>query len=401
MEPHRILVVDDSLFMRKLVGDLIAEHPRMEVVATAKNGKEAVELVKKHRPDAVTMDIEMPEMNGLDALRVIMRECPVPVVMLSSLTAEGAKETIQALELGAVDFVRKPSGSISLDLYKVKQQLHEKLLMAVTAKITPVGKKQGRPPAGPAPLPASAAEPFGVRPKPGPAEDGPARQPAALPAESRRDQTRPPLPGKPPKRDRAAGDRQIRHIVAIGTSTGGPKALQKVIASLPGDFPAAIVIVQHMPPNFTKSLAQRLDAISRIRVEEAEQGSMLENGLAYIAPGGWHMHVEEAGDGQYRIALSKQEPRSGHRPSVDVLFESLLPLHRLKRHAVVMTGMGSDGAKGMLALREAGAATTIAESEATCVVYGMPRSAVENGAAKTVLPLEEIGPYLSNVVNQG
>jgi two-component system, chemotaxis family, protein-glutamate methylesterase/glutaminase len=361
MSQFRILVVDDSMFMRRIISDAISEDPAFQVIGTAKNGKEAVALTKQLSPDAVTMDLEMPELNGLEALQQIMAECPTPVVMLSSLTEEGAKETIRALELGAIDFVRKPSGSISLDLYKVKQLLHEKLHIAVKARM----------------------------------KQGPVRQ--GLP---NRKEVRAPwsvIQAVPPVVDKSAPTGPVRQIVAIGTSTGGPRALQQVLTGLPAGFPAAIVIVQHMPPGFTKSLAQRLDSLSRVRVLEAVDGQLLEAGTALIAPGGWHMKVTREA-GVYRARLNKEPPKSGHRPSVDVLYDSLLSFNDVQRHVVLLTGMGSDGAKGMLKLRKAGAASTIAEAEETCVVYGMPRSAVELQGAEQVVPLHDIAGKLVKAV---
>ncbi|MGF9711568.1 protein-glutamate methylesterase/protein-glutamine glutaminase [Paenibacillus naphthalenovorans] len=356
MPPYDVLVVDDSVFMRKIISDFIGEDPELRVVGTARNGREAIEMVKKLNPNAVTMDIEMPEMNGLDALRTIMREHPVPVIMLSSLTQAGAMETIRALDLGAFDFVGKPSGSISLDLYKVKQNLLEKLRVAVRTKVKGVHAPI-RPVSSQTVKPAVKTEKRSVA------------QPAPL-----------------------------EHLVAIGTSTGGPRALHQVLSQIPDGFRAPVLIVQHMPPNFTKSLAQRLDSDSYLRVVEAEPGMVLESATAYVAPGGYHMMVARNGANSYKIHLSKEDPRNGHRPSVDVLFESLLPLKELKRHIVIMTGMGSDGAKGMLALKQSGAITTIAEAEQTCVVYGMPRAAVELGCVTDVLPLQQIAARLMQAV---
>lgn len=379
MRIYDVLVVDDSIFMRKIITDLISEDPQFRVVATAKNGKEAVELVKKHKPHAVTMDIEMPEMNGLDALKAIMSEQPTPVIMLSSLTQEGARETITALERGAVDFVGKPSGSISLDLHKVKTALIEKLHIAVKTNVS----KFARPWSAPNRFTSAAA-------------DKKVDAQAAAPKQAKR-----------PDADSGASINArlmtpaptgVQQLVAIGTSTGGPRALHQVISGIPAHFAAPIVIVQHMPPNFTKSLAQRLHSVSDITVVEAEDGMNLHNGTAYVAPGGFHMMVARNGPGMYKIHLSKDDPRNGHRPSVDVLFESLLPLKELKRHIVLMTGMGSDGAKGMRALKQAGAVTTIAESEETCIVYGMPRAAVELQCVTHILPQQEIAHQLSQAV---
>ncbi|MBP1991318.1 protein-glutamate methylesterase/protein-glutamine glutaminase [Paenibacillus eucommiae] len=363
MTPYRILVVDDSVFMRKIISDLISEESLFQVVGTARNGKEAIEQTKLLKPDAVTMDIEMPEMNGLEALRLIMQEHPTPVIMLSSLTQEGASETIRALELGAVDFIRKPSGSISLDLHKVKLLLHEKLRIAVKTRMR-------------ATKPPDSAFLSSPRKAPSFALKTPGEVQAAV-----------------------EGSAHFSHLVAIGTSTGGPRALHQIISNIPAGFPAPILIVQHMPPNFTKSLAKRLNDVSRIKVVEAEEGDILKTATAYVAPGGLHMTAYRDASRTYRIHLSKDELRSGHRPSVDVMFESLLPFQELKRHIVLMTGMGSDGAKAMLALREAGAASTIAESEETCIVYGMPRAAVELKAAMHIVAQHEIVSKLIKAVN--
>lgn len=369
MPPHKVLIVDDSVFMRKIISDLVSEHANFQVIGTAKNGKEAIVMAKELKPDVITMDIEMPEMNGLDALAVIMKETPTPVVMLSSLTQEGAWETIRALELGAVDFVGKPSGSISLDLFKVKMLLYEKLEIAVRSKIR---------------APLVRYDP--VRPA---AE---AARTKAPPAAALRQQK------EAAEKTFIAEGTKFNDLVAIGTSTGGPRALQQVLTQIPEMFPAPIVIVQHMPPNFTQSLAVRLDSISRIRVLEAQDGMILTPGTAYIAPGGFHMTVQREPGVKYRIRTSKEEPRSGHRPSVDMMFESIVPLNELRRHVVLMTGMGSDGARGMLALKEAGAVTTIAESEETCVVYGMPRAAVEMKAAMHIVPVFHIPSLLVKAV---
>lgn len=360
---HKVLVVDDSAFMRKIISDMISEDPEFTVIDTAKNGVEAVRKARDLNPDLITMDVEMPLMNGLQALQAIMRECPVPVVMLSSLTEAGARETIAALELGAVDFVKKPSGSISLDLYKVKEQLMDKLKAAARAKL-PRGEHVQRL------VPPGNRGSALVRNTGHPGERGGA------------------LPGK------------VEQLVAIGTSTGGPRALQTVLSALPADFPAPVVIVQHMPPSFTKSLAERLDSLCAIRVSEAAEGMMLAPATAYIAPGGWHMHVQAAKGGSCRIRLNRGEPRNGHRPSVDELFESVANLAGVQRMAVVMTGMGSDGAKGLKLLRDAGA-VTIAESEQTAVVYGMPRAAAELEAAQFILDLHDIADKLTELIQEG
>ena len=360
MFKYKVLVVDDSLFMRKWISDMIAADSMFEVADTARNGEEAVEKVKRLKPDAVTLDVEMPVMNGLEALKRIMAECPVPVIMLSSRTGTGTAETLQALELGAVDFVMKPSGPVSLDLHKIKQLLFEKLQIAVKTNVNKLA------------LPPPAVRQLGSLKSPD---------------------------ASPVPKPKANGAFAVENLVAIGTSTGGPRALQHVLTHLPGDFPAPLVIVQHMPPKFTKSLADRLDSMCEIRVKEAAEGDVLLNGCAYIAPGDWHMEVHQE-EGIYRIRLTKDHPRGSHRPSVDTLFESLVPLLELRRYAVLMTGMGSDGAKGMKALKESGARAVIAESSETCVVYGMPRAAVELGGATEQLPLYKIASRLIEQVGR-
>lgn len=357
VEKAKVLVVDDSVFMQKLISNMIEEDDALQVIATARNGAEAVELVKRLRPDVVTLDIEMPEMNGLEALQQIMRECPTRVLMLSSMTQQGAEATVTALQYGAIDFIAKPSGSITKDLVRMKQELIAKMKLAM----------QTAPKAKPGWSGSNAME-----------QSSAARQ-HVVPQPSTR----------------------FREIVAIGTSTGGPRALDQVISSLPADFPAPVLIVQHMPPKFTKSLAERLHRSSALRVVEAEDGQIIESGCAYIAPGNYHMIAEESG-AEYRIRLHQEPPCSGHRPSVDVLFDSVAKLDRLKQYYVLMTGMGGDGAQGMMRAKERAGerCVTIAESEETCIVYGMPRSAVELGCVDLVLPVTQIAEKLTTLVDK-
>ncbi len=340
-ERYSVLVVDDSAFMRKLITDMVSADERFSEVHAARNGLEAVEMTKRLRPSVISMDIEMPVMNGIDALKQIMQQCPTPVIMLSSMTDRGAKETIEALEHGAVDFVKKPSGAISLDLAVVKKELLQKLVMAAQTKIAAVK--------------ASALHPH---------------------------------PGKSFRAGRETLPQTFKHVVAIGTSTGGPKALQQVLAAFPAHFPAPILIVQHMPPPFTKSLAERLNALCDIQVVEAEHFMRVQPGTAYIAPGDWHMTLLQSGD-DFRIGLNQSPPCYGHRPSVDVMFRSLLPMKQVQIHAVLLTGMGRDGAAAMKFLKQEGA-YTIAEAEETCIVYGMPRAAAELNAASQIVPLHDI-----------
>ncbi|MBY9081904.1 chemotaxis response regulator protein-glutamate methylesterase [Paenibacillus sp. HN-1] len=470
MKPYRVLVVDDSAFMRKIISDLIEQDQEFQVAATAVNGREAVEKVNELKPDLVTMDVEMPEMNGLEALRLIMTHHPLPVIMLSGINEEGMKETIMALESGAFDFIRKPSISNSNDINSVGDSLREQMNEAMLARerrearsasalLTPEAPAAAAPVPSPAPQ-SPADKPAGKLgtpsstipretpgtlagsfrkdakvdiPAPGsklastkPDNPAPASR-TVKPARPEASKLKPPSPGgikqaqstknelvKPKaaadehataggtpaagSRDRRIGGRELNKLVAVGCSTGGPRALKAFLEKIPADFPAPILIVQHMPPNFTKSLAQRLNTFSPLEVMEAEQGMVLRKGAAYIAPGGFHMKVAESSAGQLSINLTKEEARNGHRPSVDTLFESLLSLTSLERHAVIMTGMGSDGAKMMKSLYDSGVTSTFAESEETCVVYGMPRSAVELKCVSYILPLQDIAPKLVQVV---
>ncbi|ANS74018.1 chemotaxis response regulator protein-glutamate methylesterase [Paenibacillus yonginensis] len=467
MKPYRILVVDDSPFMRKIITDLIEQDPAFWVERTAANGLEAVKLIKELSPDLVTMDVEMPEMNGLEALKSIMHEHPVPVIMLSGINEQGMRETIMALELGAFDFIRKPSiTGNSQSIAEIGEALRMQIQAAMAsrerrlAREEALRKRAEEPKVPPQPhiesaakttksakseqLPGLSAESVGkvknsaatskgrsqapepnsmaeskvdrravAKPKgtaPAPGKEAPVK-PAQFPKVLPKERSKPSVPDLEPLTApaaapdkganmprRAVSSGGYQHIVAVGCSTGGPKALKVLLESIPAEFPAPIVIVQHMPPNFTKSLAQRLNSLSPITVVEAEEGMVLEKGTAYIAPGGKHTRVKLGDDGVCRIALGNDELRSGHRPSVDVLFESLLPLGVLQRHVVLMTGMGSDGAKSMKLLYDKGVTSTIAESEETCVVYGMPRSAVELGCVTSVLPLQDIAQKLVQIV---
>ncbi|ALS27567.1 two-component system protein-glutamate methylesterase response regulator [Paenibacillus sp. 32O-W] len=436
-DPYRVVVVDDSAFMRKVITDLIEADGQFTVVATATTGVEALAEIRRHRPDAVTLDLEMPEMNGLEALRLIMKECPTPVIMFSGISEQNTRDTIQALQSGAFDFIRKPTLGASRDIHLTGRQLLEKLRTAVMAR------RPGLPPRGsaaappvrqrpqPAPLSPDAKRGRAVKEKPEPgaaagrqsnagSEEKAAdvRRKAAAPSANPPSAAAPVKPVKPAAaaapltgaagaagaaRPPAAVRRpdeaayRFRDIVAIGTSTGGPRALHEVVTALPADLAAPVLVVQHMPPRFTLSLAERLDAFSALKVTEARQGERVAAGVVYIAPGGFHLELGRDADG-YFIRLTDAHPRSGHRPSVDVLFESLVPYTELRRHAVIMTGMGSDGTKGMVALAKSGAVSTIAEAEETCVVFGMPRAAIESGSVRTVLPLHRIAGHLADAV---
>lgn len=364
----KLLIVDDSAFMRKLISDFFVGNPRVEVVGTARNGKDAIKKIQQLQPDVVTMDVEMPEMNGLEALKEIMAICPVPVVMLSSTTRSGTDTTMMAMEYGAVDFVAKPSGTISLDLHKIQNELVHKVEQATQVSITklkkPIGTRRSEPSIS------------SIQTPPRWKKEASPQQPAS------------PKPFLHPVRKEWS--KASRKVVLIGTSTGGPRALQEVITKIPSDIQAPILIVQHMPAGFTKSLANRLDQLSDIKVKEAEHGDILQNGVAYIAPGGYHLKLRKVGT-TFGIVLDQTEPpRSGHRPSVDVLFEDVSRFNEFDKIAVIMTGMGYDGSKGLVALKQTGNVMAIAESADTCIVYGMPKAAVETQLVDEVADVDDI-----------
>ena len=367
LQKSKLLIVDDSAFMRKLIGDFFVGNSKVVVVGTARNGKDAIRKIQQLQPDVVTMDVEMPEMDGLEALKEIMTICPVPVVMLSSTTRNGTDTTMMAMEYGAVDFVAKPSGTISLDLHKIRDELVHKVEHAAYVSIKKLKK------------PISTKQPS-------------SRTFVPLPSRLERKVSisQPTLhkPFQPPlKRE---WSRTSRKIVLIGTSTGGPRALQEVITKIPSDIQAPILIVQHMPAGFTKSLAARLDQLSAIKVKEAEHGDILLNGVAYIAPGGYHMKLRKVGTSFGIVLDQKEPPRSGHRPSVDVMFEDVSKHHDFDKIAVIMTGMGYDGSKGLVALKQTGNVMAIAESADTCIVYGMPKAAVETQLVDEVADVDDI-----------
>lgn len=346
MQKKRVLIVDDSAFMRKVLADIVNSDPGLEVADVAKNGQEAIQKVLLLKPDVMTLDVEMPVMDGLSALEVVMRDSPMPVIMLSSLTKEGADATLRALELGALDFITKPSSIFQINTQDMQQELLGKLKMAagVSAKVRSAPHRD--------------------------------RIPIVRAATARRDSGRGLKNGK------------IKKIIAIGTSTGGPKALQDVIPNLPGDLQASVLVVQHMPPGFTKSLAERMDGISQMRVKEAEHNDILLPGWVYIAPGNYHLRVVRDGY-DFRIKLGDDELVSGHRPSVDAMMASLSELNMSDIIGVIMTGMGSDGAKGLKLLKEQ-RTFVIAQDEESCVVFGMPKSAIRLEAVDKIVSLDGI-----------
>ncbi len=359
----RILIVDDSPFMRKSLQKMLEEAPDLRVVATARDGIDALEKIAEHKPDIVTLDIEMPRMDGLTCLKKIMADHPMPVLMVSSLTQEGAQATFDALSFGALDFIPKENSFASMSILQIQHDLQEKVRRLAAS---PRFKKASPGAALPSHAPTTPTAP---RPSP-------PLKPSAPP---------------PPSGATLASSPQAELLV-IGSSTGGPKALQDILPTLPANLPVPCLIVQHMPSTFTKPFADRLDGLCLVHVKEAEQGEPLKAGTVYIAPGGIHMTYGARGP-KGCIDLSPEPVSSLHRPSVDVLFLSVAELFKGQVLAGILTGMGSDGAKGMEQLKKKGA-LTLAESEESCVVYGMPRAAVERGCVDVVAPLAEIPGHL-------
>ncbi len=396
----RVLIADDSAFMRKVLSDMFASQPDFEVAGTARNGQETVERVMELSPDLVTLDVNMPVMDGLEALDIIMKEHPIPVVMLSSLTQKGTEQTVKALALGAVDFISKAGGSIS-SIDGITGEILEKCRAAAKAHAR---KTTLAPP----PKPASAGPPvmkriqLPLRQGYKPQESARPPEPAA-PAHTFAKRNNPLLkrnanPPAPPNRPSALPmtemGRGAEKLVVIGTSTGGPQALQNVITRLPGNLPCGVVIVQHMPAGFTKALADRLNTISEIAVKEAEDGDSIRPGQVYIAPGNYHLRIRNG----TQIVLGQDPPVGNHRPAVNVMFSSVASLGR-KLVAVIMTGMGCDGCEGMREIKEAGG-YSIAQDEPTCVVYGMPKAVVDAGLADEIKPVQNIAQAIVEAVKR-
>ncbi|MFZ5721167.1 MAG: protein-glutamate methylesterase/protein-glutamine glutaminase [Pseudomonadota bacterium] len=332
----RVLVVDDSTVMRQLIGAALSADPELEVVGEACDPLQAREAIKALNPDVITLDVEMPNMNGIEFLERLMRLRPMPVVMVSTLTARGTEATLAALELGAVDCIEKPRGSDAAGF----RQIAEKVKMAARAKVRQRVERK-------APITTESFTP---------------------------------------------NDK----IVAIGSSTGGVEALLSIVERLPANC-APTVITQHMPASFTRSFAERLDRACAAHVTEARSGDPLIPGHVYVAPGGDY-HLEIEGTKHFRCKVTHGEPVSGHCPSVDVLFNSVARTAKDRSVGVILTGMGRDGARGLLAMRQAGG-RTLGQDESTCVVYGMPRAAYELGAVERQLPLERLGPAIRNLTN--
>ncbi|MDB5993355.1 MAG: chemotaxis response regulator protein-glutamate methylesterase [Pseudomonas sp.] len=369
----KVLVVDDSGFFRRRVSEILSADANIQVVGTATNGKEAIDQALALKPDVITMDYEMPMMDGITAVRHIMQRCPTPVLMFSSLTHEGARVTLDALDAGAVDFLPKNFEDISRNPEKVKQLLCEKILSISRSNRRVSTYSAPAPVVAPAPTPApSSVGSYG--------SSAPAR-PVPAPVAARPHAAN--VPSSP------APKRKAYKLVAIGTSTGGPVALQRVLTQLPANFPAPIVLIQHMPAAFTKAFAERLDKLCRISVKEAEDGDILRPGLALLAPGGKQMMI----DGRGAVKILPGDERLNYKPCVDITFGSAAKSYGDKVLAVVLTGMGADGREGARLLKQGGSSIW-AQDEASCVIYGMPMAIVKAELADAVYGLDDIGKHL-------
>lgn len=341
----RVLVIDDSAVVRNVLSQALATDPGIEVVGTAQDPYVAREKIMQLKPDVLTLDVEMPRMDGLTFLEKLMKSRPMPVIMVSTLTEKGAAETLRALELGAIDYVEKPKSDVRELLPKLAAEITAKVRVAARARIAP-------------------------------------------------------RPALPTPTARVAVTQNLRigaldQIVCVGASTGGTEALKTFLTAFPAEAPA-VVIVQHMPERFTRAFAERLDGICDVRVKEAADGDRCVAGRVLIAPGNFHMRLVRDGAGAV-VRMNSEAPVNHHRPSVDVLFHSAAEVLGRRAVGVIMTGMGDDGAEGLLAMRRAGA-RTIAQDEATSVVFGMPRVAIEKGGAEQVLPLERLAPAALELV---
>ncbi|CAI3788944.1 Protein-glutamate methylesterase/protein-glutamine glutaminase 1 [Pseudomonas sp. MM227] len=366
----KVLVVDDSGFFRRRVSEILSSDPTIQVVGTATNGREAIDQALALKPDVITMDYEMPMMDGITAVRHIMQRCPTPVLMFSSLTHEGARVTLDALDAGAVDYLPKNFEDISRNPEKVKQMLCEKI-----HTLSRSNRRLGAHMATPAPALAAAASPAALTPS----RPVPTRTPAPVT----------PVRAPAPTASSATPRRKPYKLVAIGTSTGGPVALQRVLTQLPAHFPTPIVLVQHMPAAFTRAFAERLDKLCRISVKEAEDGDVLRPGLALLAPGGKQMMI----DGRGAVKILPGDERLNYKPCVDITFGSAAKSYGDKVLAVVLTGMGADGREGARLLKQGGSHIW-AQDEASCVIYGMPMAIVKAGLADAIYSLDDIGRHL-------
>lgn len=418
--PVKVLIVDDSGFFRHRISELLSGDSRIKVIGSAQNGKEAVEQAKKLRPDLITMDVEMPQMNGIEAVRVIMRECPTNILMLSSLTHEGAQVTLQALEAGALDYLSKDMRAWMEHSSSLEKQLRDKVVelgqsrharnrstfapLASSSGKSMVFRPEAEKPRESVASRSSAPRPIGRLDAKTAAVRSAARSALERKSEAPKPLQRPAVSAKPATPTAASVKRPVARssyrkgmpdcrIVVIGSSTGGPAALQQILTQLPSNFPHPILLVQHMPKTFTSVFAARLDQQCKIAVKEAEDGDKLIPGRALLAPGGHQMIIDPRGADKVRIMPGDE--RLTYKPSVDVTYASAAKSFNSKVLAIILTGMGADGSDGAKMLRQQGA-TIWAQNEESCTIYGMPQAVIKAGLADEILDLTEFGPLLSN-----
>lgn len=382
----KVLVVDDSSFFRRRVTEILEQDPEIKVIDFAVNGQEAVEKAAQLRPDVITMDVEMPVLDGISAVKKIMQANPIPILMFSSLTREGASATLDALDAGALDFLPKKFEDIARN--------SEDAIKSLQNKVKEIGKRR---------IPRYVRPSYSAPATPEPV----ARSTTISPAQSIQSRTSISQPDRTFSRPvssststassfvKASGKKY--QLVAIGTSTGGPVALQTILTQLPANFPHPILLIQHMPAAFTPAFAQRLNSLCKITVKEAENGDRLQNGVAYLAPGGQQMLVESRGGSKTLRVFEDDSPRITYKPSVDVTFASAAKAYHGDVLAVVLTGMGADGRDGARMLKQVGA-TIWAQDEKTCVVYGMPAAVANAGLAEESLPLQDFAVRISKEV---
>ncbi|WP_419569544.1 protein-glutamate methylesterase/protein-glutamine glutaminase [Rheinheimera sp.] len=388
----RVLIVDDSSFFRRRLSEIIGQDPELEVIATANNGKEAVEKAVALRPDVITMDIEMPVMDGIQAVREILKTQRTPILMFSSLTHEGAKATLDALEAGAIDFLPKKFEDIARDKAEAIELLRQ--------RVKAVARRRAISRPSSSPLPAATPS-FSARPTPA-ADNSRASlaQSFAARALAERAELAQKAQDKAESRGSFSASGKSYKLVAIGTSTGGPVALQQIITALPANFPLPIVLVQHMPAAFTGAFANRLNALSKIEVREAQDNDVLRPGVAYLAPGGKQMLVDGS-ESQAKLRIREDDsPRITFKPSVDITFGSAAKVFTDKVLAIVLTGMGSDGREGCRLLKQLGSRVW-AQDEASCVVYGMPQAVTAAGLTDVEVALPDVAGRILTETGHG
>ncbi len=376
---HRVMIVDDSAFMCRVLQSIISADPQLEVIGVARDGREAVTMAQSLQPDVMTMDINMPHMDGLQATEVIMSTAPRPIVIVSSESREGAEPTLRALELGAIDFVTKPTAGIDLDMTSVREELCRKLKMAAKVRVV-----------------RNAARRSAVV---GAGDNGTASVATTVPATtSNVAPAMKPLPAAP-QNSAAFSETPVVQgrtqfpVVVLAASTGGPQTLMQLLPRFPGNFPGSVLLVQHMPGNFTSKFSQQLAEVSALKVKEAEQGELMRQGTLYVCPGSHHMRISPAG----RITLDDGPRISGYRPCADLAMETASSFAGVMTTGVVLTGMGGDGSRGVQAVKKAGG-FVIAQDEASSVIFGMPSEAIRTGAVDQVLSLDAIYPAIEKRV---